>query len=310
MRAAVQHEFGGPEVFRVEDVEMPKLLPTEVLVKVKAASINPLETVIRTGKHPLLGDPPFCLGWDIAGVVERIHPGMHRFAVGDEVLGMPTFPRELRGYSEYVAAPSRQLVKKPAGMSFEQAGALPMAGLTAWQGLVDNAGMTAGHRVLIHAAGGGVGHIAVQIAKALGAYVIGTASAAKHDYLRELGADELIDYQTTDFAEVVRDVDIVLDLIGRDYPERSLKTLKPGGIIVSGVDRTRCDMWGKVKAAGKRFAGIIVEPDQVGLDSLVKLVEDGKLRVDVAAALPLDQVGEAHRLLEEGHTTGKIVLVP
>jgi NADPH:quinone reductase-like Zn-dependent oxidoreductase len=310
VRAVSQNEFGGPEVLTLIEVDMPEIEPTEVLVKVHAASINPLETVIRSGRHALIGDPPFVLGWDVSGVVEEILPGTHRFAVGDEVFGMPMFPRQLRGYSEYVAAPSRQLVRKPASLSHAEAAGLAMAGLTAWQGLVDTAGMDKGDRVLIHAAGGGVGHLAVQIAKARGAYVVATASAEKRDYVLGLGADEVIDYRTTAFEDVTTDIDIVLDLIGRDYPERSFKTMRPGGILVSGVDRKRSEMWVKAQEAGLRFAGIIVEPDQVGLDALVALVETGQLRIDIERTFPLEEAAAAHRLLEEGHVTGKVILIP
>ena len=310
VRAVSQNEFGGPEVLHTIEIDKPRIVATEVLVKVHAASINPLETVIRSGRHALIGDPPFVLGWDISGVVEETMPGMHRFAVGDEVFGMPMFPREVRGYSQYVAAPSRQLVRKPARLSHAEAAGLAMAGLTAWQGLVDTAGLDKDHRVLIHAAGGGVGHLAVQIAKARGAYVVATASAAKHDYVLGLGADEVIDYRTTAFEDVAHDIDIVLDLIGKDYPERSFKTMVPGGILVSGVDRTRKEMWVKAEQAGLRFAGIIVEPDQVGLDHLVALVEAGQLRIDIERTFPLEEAAAAHRLLEEGHVTGKVILIP
>jgi NADPH:quinone reductase-like Zn-dependent oxidoreductase len=310
MRAVSQREFGGPEVLEISEVDKPTIVPTEVLVRVHAASINPLETVIRSGRHALIGQPPFVLGWDVSGVVEEIMPGMHRFAVGDEVFGMPMFPRELRGYSEWVAAPSRQLVRKPAVLSHAEAAGLAMAGLTAWQALVDTAGMGKGDRVLIHAAGGGVGHLAVQIAKARGAHVVATASAAKREYVQGLGADEVIDYRTTRFEDVTHDIDIVLDLIGKDYPERSFATMRPGAILVSGVDRTRRQMWIKAEEAGLRFAGIIVEPDQAGLDALVGLVEAGQLRVDVERTFPLEDAAAAHRLLEEGHVTGKVVLLP
>jgi NADPH:quinone reductase-like Zn-dependent oxidoreductase len=310
MRAVSQNRFGGPEVLEPVEVNRPRIRPTEVLVRVHAASINPLEAVIRSGRHALIGEPPFVLGWDISGVVEEVMPGMHRFAPGDEVFGMPMFPQELGGYAEYVAAPSRQLVKKPASLSHEEAAGLAMAGLTAWQGLVDTAGMDRGHRVLIHAAGGGVGHLAVQIAKARGAYVIATASAGKNDYVRGLGADEVIDYRSVQFEEVAKDMDIVLDLIGKDYPERSFKTLTPGGIVVSGVDRTRKEMWTRAEELGVRFAGIIVEPDQVGLDALVALVESGQLRIDIEKVFPLEEAAQAHALLEEGHVQGKLILRP
>jgi NADPH:quinone reductase-like Zn-dependent oxidoreductase len=310
MRVISQTRFGGPEVLELLESDKPSLVPTEVLVRVAAASINPVETSIRAGRLPVLGQPPFRLGWDIAGVVEEVMPGMHRFKPGDAVFGMPMMPRELGGYGEYIAAPSRQIVAKPASLSFEEAAALPMAGLTAWQALVDTAGLTNGQRVLIHAAGGGVGHLAVQIAKALGAYVIGTASPSKADFVKSLGADEVIDYTQADFAEVAKDIDIVLELVGQDYAERSFKTLRPGGILVSGVGRSNPGLWQLAEQAGVRFAGIIVEPDQVGLDALVALVTQGRLQVHVERVFPLAKTADAHRLLETGHVLGKIVLKP
>ncbi|HWL85980.1 MAG TPA: NADP-dependent oxidoreductase, partial [Polyangiaceae bacterium] len=191
MRAALVRSYGAPQVLQVEEVEKPKPIPTEVLVRVRAAGANPIDAYVRSGAFPLL-KPPFILGWDISGVVEEVVPGVNRFKVGDEVFGMPFFPRAGNGYAEYVAVPSRQLARKPAALDHVRAAALPLAGLTAWQSLADVAQVRPGQRVLIHAAGGGVGHVAVQIAKALGAHVVGTASASKHDFVRGLGADEVI----------------------------------------------------------------------------------------------------------------------
>lgn len=162
MRAVRQAEYGDPDVLKLVEVPDPVGIPTEVVVRVKAAGINPVEEFIRDGRFPLLGSPPFILGWDISGVVESVVPGVTRFSVGDEVFGMPFFPRAANCYAELVAAPSRQLARKPANISHEQAGALPLAGLTAWQSLVDTAQIKAGDRVLVHAAGGGVGHLAVR----------------------------------------------------------------------------------------------------------------------------------------------------
>ncbi len=236
-------------------------------------------------------------------------PGVNRFKPGDEVFGMPHFPRAANGYAELVAAPSRQLARMPARLTHEEAGALPLAGLTAWQSLVDVARVKPGDRVLVHAAGGGVGHLAVQIAKARGSHVIGTASSAKHDFVRSLGADEVIDYRTADFAERVRDVDVVLETVGGDYGERSLRTLRPGGLLVTIVGRTDAILATKARAAGMRFAGIAVEPDYPGLEALARLVDAGQLRVHVARAFPLAQAAEAHRFVATS-PMGKVVLVP
>src|SRR6266568_3704062 len=213
MRAVVMSGYGGPEVLKVEEVPRPSLILTEVLVRVRAAGVNPVDRYVRSGAFPLLR-PPAILGWDVSGVVEEVFPGVTRFRVGDEVYGMPFFPRAAGAYAEYVAAPARQFAPKPARLDHVQAAGLPLAGLTAWQGLVDIAGVTAGHRVLIHAAGGGVGHLAVQIAKARGAHVIGTASRGKLELVRSLGADEVIDYREVDFTAGVHGVDIAFDLVG------------------------------------------------------------------------------------------------
>jgi NADPH:quinone reductase-like Zn-dependent oxidoreductase len=304
----VQSEFGGPEVLRVVEVAPPEPLPTEVLVRVKAVGLNPVEANIRRGLFPLIGQPPFTLGWDISGVVEKAVPGTNRFAVGDEVYGMPFFPRAARAYAELVAAPSRQLARKPRSLDHAHAAALPLAGLTAWQSLVDVAQVQKGQRVLIHAAGGGVGHLAVQIAKGLGAHVIATASAGKAELVRSLGADEIVDYQKEDFAEKVRDVDVVLESVGGDYAERSLRTLRPGGLLVTIVERSNAALARKVQAAVRRFAGLSVEPDYPALEKLAEWVDAGRLKVVVEQVFPLDQVAEAHARLDRGGIAGKLVL--
>jgi NADPH:quinone reductase-like Zn-dependent oxidoreductase len=307
MRAVRQDVFGGPEVLKVVEAPPPEPMPTEVVVRVKAVGINPIEDFIRSGRFPLLGEPPFILGWDISGVVETVVPGTNRFAVGDEVFGMPFFPRAGNAYAELVAAPSRQLARKPAGIDHTQAAALPLVGLTAWQSLVNVAGVKPGDRVLIHAAAGGVGHLAVQIAKARGAYVIGTTSAGKRGFVESLGADEVVDYRAVDFAETVKDIDVVLESVGGDYGERSLRSLRPGGLLLTIVDRLNQDLAQKARTAGRRFAGLSVEPDQVGLEALAQLVDAGKLKVHVEKTFSLEEAPEAHRFLATS-PKGKVVL--
>jgi NADPH:quinone reductase-like Zn-dependent oxidoreductase len=308
MLAVTQRTFGAPEVLEVTDLERPRPLPTEVLVRVHAVGINPVEAMIRAGRFPLLGQPPFVLGWDISGVVEEAVPGHGRFQPGDEVYGMPFFPRAAGGYAEYVAAPSRMLARKPASLDHVHAAALPLVGLTAWQGLVEYAGVHSGQRVLVHGAGGGVGHVAVQIAKARGAWVIATAGADKHDFVRGLGADEVIDYRSVDFTTVVRDVDVVLDSVGQGYGDRSLPCLRPGGALVTAVDHFDEAFAGRVRAAGRRIFGLAVEPDRAALEQLSELVQAGRLRPHVQHVLPLADAAKAHALAEAGHLTGKIVL--
>ena len=307
MRVITQQTLGGPEVLSVVEVPEPRPLPTEVLVRVRAIGLNPLEARLRAGEFPLIGRPPFVLGWDISGVVEQA-PQTWRFRPGDEVFGMPLFPRAANAYAEAVAAPALHLALKPASLSHVEASALPVVGLTAWQGLVDLGGVSEGDRVLVHGGGGGVGHIAIQIAKALGAYVIATAGASKRAFVEGFGADEVIDYTAVDFTDAVRDIDVVLDTIGGDTAERSLEVLRTGGHLVTAVAEEDAKLIARYEAAGMRFSGIAVDPDPVALRGLVELVERGLLRVHVQETFPFERVADAHRLLDAGHLQGKLVL--
>lgn len=307
MRAITQHTIGGPEVLTIVDVPEPQPLPGEVVVRVKAIGLNPLEARLRAGEFPLIGQPPFILGWDISGVIEEA-PQTWRFRPGDEVFGMPLFPRAASAYAEVVTAPAFHLARKPASLTHVEASALPVVGLTAWQGLVDLGGVSEGDRVLVHGGGGGVGHVAIQIAKAFGAHVIATASGSKRTFVEGFGADEVIDYTAVDFTEAVRDVDIVLDTIGGDTVERSLDVLRPGGHLVTAVAEEDSVLIAKFEAAGMRFSGIAVDPDPVGLRGLVDLVQQGRLRVHVQETFPFEGVADAHRLLDGGHLQGKLVL--
>ncbi|TWF82831.1 NADP-dependent oxidoreductase [Kitasatospora viridis] len=305
MRAVTQKTFGGPEVLEVVETERPTPLPGEVLVKVHASAINPVDTFVRSGAFPLLGEPPFVLGWDVSGVVVEAAGGA-RYEVGDEVYGMPFFPRQAGGYAEYVAAPSRQFALKPASLDHVHAAALPLAALTAWQGLVDLAKIGEGDKVVVHRAAGGVGHLAVQIAKARGAYVIALASAAREEFVRGLGADEVIDSRAVDFTSVLKDVDVVFD--SNAEGERSLAVLREGGTLVTILEHRDEELAAKVRAAGRRFVGVSVEPDYAGLEAIAALVDEGKIRPFVEQTFPLDEAGKAHALVEDGHVQGKIVL--
>ncbi|WP_410582457.1 NADP-dependent oxidoreductase [Amycolatopsis sp. lyj-108] len=309
MRAISQNRLGGPEVLELVDVERPVPGPTQILVRVHAAGVNPVDWKTReTGGIGPMGDPPFILGWDVSGVVEEVGAGASLFSPGDEVFGMPSFPFQAGAYAEYVAAPSRHFARKPSTLDHVHAAAVPLAGLTVWQSLVDTANIQPGQRVLIHAAAGGVGHLAVQIAKARGAYVIGTASAAKHEFLRGLGADELVDYRTADFAEEVRDVDIVLDTIGLEYGPRSLKTLRRGGRLIQ-LTRTNDERMPELaEAAGVTAGFTLAEPDRAGLLALAELVESGRLKPTIDTVFPLEEAAKAHELGAAGRTTGKVVL--
>ncbi|MBB2948604.1 NADPH:quinone reductase-like Zn-dependent oxidoreductase [Actinoplanes lutulentus] len=311
MRAITQQRFGGPEVLEVADVPRPEPLPTEVLVRVVAAGINPVDAKTRegSGMAGVLGAPPFILGWDVSGVVEKTGHGVHTLQPGDEVYGMPWFPRQAGAYAEYVTAPSRQFARRPVSISHEAAAAVPLAGLTAWQSLTAATTIKPGQRVLIHAAAGGVGHFAVQIAKHLGAYVIGTARSAKHDWLRSLGADELIDYSTVAFDSAVKDVDVVLDLVGDEQTGlRSLSTLTPGGLLIAVPSGVAPSVFDAAQRDGKRAVGFLVEPDGTALTEIAQLIDAGAVHVEVAEAFPLERAADAHRALETGRTRGKLVL--
>ena len=306
MRIVRQTALGGSEVLELVEVGRPEPGPTEVLVRMSAAGVNPVDWKTRA-RGVFLGEPPFTLGWDVAGVVEEVGYGVTRFAEGDRVFGMPRFPREAAAYAEYVTSPSRQLARTPEALSDVEAAALPLAGLTAWQALVETADVSAGTRVLILAAAGGVGHLAVQIAKARGAHVIGTASGAKHGFVTSLGADEVVDYTTDDVADRARDVDVLLDTIGAETGAGALRALRDGGLCVTLAGASL----GSLAEAGGdrvRVVGLLVEPDRAGLEALASLAGEGALRPHVAQTFPLGDAARAHALSESGHVQGKLVL--
>jgi NADPH:quinone reductase-like Zn-dependent oxidoreductase len=308
MRAIRQDSLGGPDVLRVAEVARPEPGPTEVLVRVHAAGVNPVDWKTRAGGG-FLGAPPFTVGWDVAGVVETVGDGVTRFAAGDRVFGMPRFPREAAAYAEYVTSPSRQLARTPDRLSDVEAAALPLAALTAWQALVDTANVQPGQRLLVHAGAGGVGHLAVQIAKARGAYVIATARASRHAFLAELGVDEAIDHTRQGVGQTVRGADVVLDLVGGETGLRSLPALRDGGLLISVPSSADVEPLREAARERVRVTGILVEPDRRGMDAIAALVQDGLLRVRVAKTFPLGQAARAHELGESGQTGGgKLVL--
>ncbi|MFF7796272.1 NADP-dependent oxidoreductase [Streptomyces olivaceus] len=308
MRAVSQDVLGGPEVLKEVRVERPVPRPNEVLVRVRAAGVNPTDWKHRADGG-FLGEPPFVLGWDVSGTVESVGIGVAAFRPGDEVFGMLSYPFGHGSHAEYVTAPARTFTHLPAGIDHVRAGALPLVSLTAWQALVERADLQPGQRVLIHAAAGGVGHVAVQIAKARGAHVIGTASAGKHAFLRSLGADEAVDYRETDFTEAVRDVDVVLDTIGGDTSLRSLRVLRPGGVVVSILPVGSDEFFEEAGRLGVRAVRMLVDADRADMREIARLVEAGKLEPTIAKTFPLAEAAGAHALGETGRTTGKIVLV-
>ncbi|MGW0912787.1 NADP-dependent oxidoreductase [Streptomyces sp. NPDC002784] len=308
MRAIGQDVLGGPEVLKEVELPRPSPRPNEILVRMRAAGINPTDWKHRANGG-FLGRPPFVLGWDVSGVVEEVGIGVARFRPGDEVFGMLPYPFGHGSHAEFVTGPARAFALKPAVIDHAQAGALPLVSLTAWQALAETADLQAGQRVLIHAAAGGVGHVAVQIAKARGAYVIGTASEGKHGFLRKLGVDELIDYRSTDFVEAVRDVDVVLDTVGDDYSLRSLRVLRPGGLLVSILPVGSDELYQEAERLGVRALRMLVDASHSGMRAVADLVERGALRATIAGSFPLADAAEAHRLGDTGRTTGKLVLL-
>ena len=325
MKAVSQDELGGPGVLKLVSLPIPEPGVSEILIRVHAASVNPIDGANReTGAF--VGQPPFVLGWDVSGTVEAVGPGVTLYKPGNSVFGLLPFPQGHGAYSDYVVGPTRVFVPKPDRLNHIQAAAIPMVGLTAWQALVDTAGVGDGDRVLIIGAAGGIGHLAVQIAKGRGAHVTAVASAADLDFVRSLGADEAIDYNATDFTEAVRDQDVVLDVVGGDYPARALRVLRSGGILVSTQPPAVAPLAETAAERGVRLAGIIVEADQVGMSALAELAAIGKLVPTITATFPLEEAAAASATadlaasdgyfpLEEGaaeesgqHGPGKVVL--
>lgn len=305
MRAAIYDNYGGADVLDVREVADPPVGPDTVLVRTRATSVNPVDWKIREGY--LQGAYPHHLpvipGWDVAGVVEAVGPAVRTgLQVGDEVYGYVRRDDVAFGTTaELVPAPERTVTRKPALLSFEEAAALPLAGLTAYQALTEALGVENGDRVLVHAGAGGVGHLAVQIAAALGAEVVATASERNHDFLRELGASEVVDYRRGPVGEQLEmPVDAVLDLVGGDALADAPNQVKDTSRVASIVDAQT------VLGMGGRY--VFVRPERAHLDALAALADEGRLRVEVAATYPLDRVADAHRASEEGHTRGKIVV--
>ena len=306
MRAVSQRDRGGPEVLEVVHVPRPEPIGNEVRVAVHAAGVNPTDWKHRAAART--GDAPYILGWDVSGVVEKVGVGVTTLSPGDEVFGMLPYPRGHGSHAEFVAAPSRALVHKPEQLSHIEAAAIPLAALTAWQALVDTADVQPGQRVLILAAAGGVGHLAVQIAKARGAYVIGTASAAKHDFVRGLGADEVIDYRNQDVTAVATDIDVALVPFAGEERMRALETLRSDGILVTILPGELDEVFERAAELGVRATGMLVEHDHQGMAAIADLVRTGRLRPHVEQVFPLDDARRAHEIGERGHVTGKLVL--
>jgi NADPH:quinone reductase-like Zn-dependent oxidoreductase len=311
MEVIILENPGGVENLKLADMPTPVAKSDEVLIKVKAISINPVDIKTRMGKSlydELKNDPPIILGWDVSGTVTETGSAVTQFKTGDEVFGMINFPGHGKAYAEYVAAPASELALKPSNISHEEAAAATLAALTAWQALVTNAKVSKGQKVVIQAASGGVGHYAVQIAKYLGAYVIGTSSSANKDFVLNLGADEHIDYQKHKIDEVVNDADFVLDPIGDKNIDPSLNAVKKGGTVIMLPGFFKEQIAEKSKAIGVNGYYFSVRSNGADMKKLSELLAQGIIRSHVSRTFPLYKITEAHSQIESGRTVGKIVV--
>lgn len=306
MKAVRMHGYGGTEVLRVEEAPLPQPGAGEVRVRVVGAAVNPVDWKIRRGylKDFIPHRFPLIPGWDVSGVVDALGEGASRFRLGDAVYSRPDIARD-GTYAEFVVIREAELASKPATISHIEAASLPLAGITAWQALVGIAQVQAGQRVLVHAAAGGVGSLAVQIARARGAHVIGTASGANRELVESLGVDQFVDYRQETLAQAVRPVDAVFDTVGGAVQEASWPLLKAGGVLVSVTDPPPQD---KAQAHGVRGEFLFIEPDAAVLAELARLVEGGQVRPLIGAEFALDDIVRAHELSETGRSRGKIVL--
>lgn len=309
MKAVCIHRFGGPNVLSYQDLPRPVPTADEVLIRVHAAGVNPVDWKTRSGSVPWSGsiDPfPLILGWDVSGIVEAVGRDVTGLVAGDAVYGMIRFPDPAGTYAEYATAPAQHLLPKPAALDFLEAAALPLVSLTAWQALFEAGELEAGQTVLIHGAAGGVGHVAVQLAKSRGARVIGTARGRDSAFLDGLGIDAHVDFATTRFEDVVRNVDLVLDTLGGEVQQRSWGVLRRGGMLVSL--RTTSDLEENARAYGARARHILVRPEAEHFAGINTLVESGQLKPALTAVYPLQEARRAQEQLERGPTRGKVVL--
>jgi NADPH:quinone reductase-like Zn-dependent oxidoreductase len=306
MKAIVIHEYGGPEVLKYEDAPRPEPKEDQLLIRVLAAGVNPVDGMIRSGMFAKDGSRafPIILGGDVAGVVEKVGSKVTKFKAGDPVFAYVSLDNS-GGYAQYALVTERAAALKPKSLSYVEAAAVPIVALTAWQALIDTAKLSAGQTVLIHGGSGGVGSFAIQIAKARGAKVIATASTANQELLKQLGADVVIDYTKQKFEDVAKDVDVVLDSVGKDTLARSYGVVKKGGFIVTLV--ARIDQ-AELDNHAIRGVSLSVEPNSDELAEIGKLIDQKKIKVVVSQTFPLSEARKAQEQAATGHTRGKIVL--
>lgn len=310
MKAIRIHAFGGPENLQLDDVETPTPGPGEVLLRNRAAGVNPIDwkTCAGGGASAFVTEQPFCPGWECAGTVEALGAGVEQFRIGDEVLGFIRFPHPAGCYAEYLVAPVEQIALRPAALDPLSAAGLGLAGLTAWQALFEEGQLKSGQSVLVLAAAGGVGHLAVQLAKWKGAHVIGTASAGNKCFLQSLGCDDVIDYGRQQVEKLIHDVDLIIDAVGGETAIKALACLQPHGHMVTLPSVTAAEVIAAGEAQGLKISGLRVRPDGAQLQELAKLAACGKVMLNLAESLPLGKAAQAHQLSAQGHIRGKLVL--
>jgi NADPH:quinone reductase-like Zn-dependent oxidoreductase len=305
MQAVRIHRFGGPEVMAIEEIDRPIPAANEVVIKVFAASVNPVDAKMREGKYPVVTekDLPYVLGRDVSGQIAAAGSDVAGFRIGDDVYVF--LSPEHGGYEEFVLARADEVATKPKSLDAVGAAAVPLAGITAWQGLFENGGLQSGQRVLVHGGAGGVGHFAIQFAKAKGAWVATTVSSSDKDFVTDLGADQVIDYKAEKFEDVVAPVDLVFDLIGGETQERSFSIDEPGGVLISTLQEPD-----KARAAERniRVGRYTAQPNGAQLQEIAELIDQGKVKVVVASTFQLREAAEAQAALKDKHLRGKVVL--
>jgi NADPH:quinone reductase-like Zn-dependent oxidoreductase len=305
MKAVVLREYGNEEVLKLEEIDKPSPQANDILVKVHNIGVNPIEWKVRNGLGEVFGMKlPIFLGSEISGTVESAGTEVKNFKAGDEIFGNINMIRG-GGYAEYVLAKESEMAHKPTNIDFVQAAAIAVGALTSWKAIFTTGNLQSGQKVLIHGAAGGVGSMGVQLAKIKGAYVYATGSGKNEDFIKELGADEFIDYTKTNFEDVAKEVDVVLDSVGGETQTRSFEVLKKGGYLVSLVAPPSPELAEKY---GVKATMIQSGPNGKLLEEIAELVEKGKLKAHIETIFPLSKIKEAHKLSESGRTRGKIVL--
>ena len=310
MKAIRIHSFGGAAALVYEDVPEPQLKPTEVLVRNHAVGVNPIDwkTSSGGGAAPFIGELPFIPGWEFSGTVIACGADVSAFQSGDDVYGFVRFPNAASCYAEKVAVPAEQIALLPAGCNLTEAGGLALAGLTAWQALFDHGQLQAEQRVLILAAAGGVGHLAVQLAKWKGATVIGSASAVNHSFISSLGCDQVIDYTQQKAGETLQDIDLIIDGVGGQTGIEALSCLKTSGIMITLPSVTKEEVIAAGAAQGLTVLPLRVEPSAAQLSTMAELHAQQQLQLKIAATYPLEKAADAFRDIASGHTQGKVIL--